>query len=288
MNEEQFKRLKIVSVDSQNAWCYCIFHKDTDRPNFTISLNPTYLGRYKCWACNRDGMLTNKQIACLDLTPYNAYDLSKTQSAQMMTRWTLYIKDCYRNLERYPLLKLGLAKQLQVSQRSLEHFNIGWNGAAYTIPMMTFSGNYRDGGLCGAIRRFPDGTKKAVYGSNLGWISPQLFDFDYDEEVIYLCEGFSDALILHDLGFTALGRPNCHFVKDIDYLLDKFSGVGPLIVIIPDNDEVGKAGAHKLHDKIPTNMESRIFEFKGAKDIREYVLKNGRQEVKQELERFSC
>ena len=51
------------------------------------------------------------------------------------TIWRQFNKSCYDNLQRFPLLKLGLAKQLGVGIKSLDDWLVGYDGQSFTIPM---------------------------------------------------------------------------------------------------------------------------------------------------------
>ena len=275
MREKEFKQLKIISIEPNNVWCLCPWHEDSSRPNLSISLNPEYIGRYKCWACNRDGRLNMEQIAHLDLKANNEYKHDYTMTPKMMTRWLQYTKDCKGFLERYPLLKISLAKQLGVPTKALDDWRVGWDGNAYTIPMYTCTGAYRDGGIVGVIRRFPDGTKKAVYGSRLGWMFP--VNGHWDETTLYICEGFTDALALHNLGKLVVARPNCHYVEGVESLVAEFSEEVDLnVIIVPDNDKVGIEGATKLLDIISARWNCMMLHFTDSKDIREYINRRGK------------
>ncbi len=281
MNKELFNQLEIIQEDAGRLWSYCVFHKDTTRPNFSISLEEKYLGRYKCWACGKEGWLSKKQVASLSLSNYTVYE---TYTKKLSLRWLKFTNDCKKNLQRFPLLKIELASQLNVSTKSVDEWGIGFDGRAYTIPMYRedLSEFSRERGICGVQRRFSGGDKRSVLGSRLGF----MYSWDYLEDActLFICEGFSDAINVWDLGFQSVARPNCHFTTGFWYFLTEIGYES--VVIIPDNDDVGISGANKLCDEIGEVTDCIVYEFDGAKDIRELIKIKSKSFVKQELMRY--
>jgi len=132
----------------------------------------------------------------------------------------------------------SLAIVLGVSAVSLNRLNIGWDDKAYTFPMSNDFGK-----IIGIRRRFTNGYKVSVKGSKTGLFVPCNLP---SNGLLLVCEGPTDTAAALDLGFAAAGRPNCNsritmvsrFVK------------GREVVIISDNDDVGRAGAEKLAAKL--------------------------------------
>lgn len=152
-------------------------------------------------------------------------------------------KDFIQLLEDYKQLLTddrlnSFATILGVSAVSLNRINIGWDGKSYTFPMSNDFGK-----IIGIQRRFTNGQKVSVRGSKIGLFIPTDLP---TEGILLICEGPTDAATALDLGFAAVGRPNCNsritmvsrFVK------------GREVVIIGDNDDVGRAGAEKLAAKL--------------------------------------
>ncbi|MBN2136310.1 MAG: hypothetical protein JW720_00740, partial [Sedimentisphaerales bacterium] len=132
----------------------------------------------------------------------------------------------------------ALANSLGVSAESLRRLNVGWDGNSYTFPMSNDFGQ-----TIGIQRRFPNGRKVSVSGSKIGlFIPPNL----PAEGILLICEGLTDTAAALDLGYAAIGRPNCNsrirmvvrFVRGRD------------VVIVGDNDDAGKAGAEKLATRL--------------------------------------
>lgn len=293
MKNFDFQQLNIVNVEHNKVWAYCVYHKDTIRPNLSISLLDKYYGRYKCWACSAEGYLTKKQMSQLNLSG----TVYKNNKADLQTRWKQFNESCYDNLQKFPLLKLGLAKELNVSIKSLDDWLVGYDGNAFTVPMFRedLPEYLREGGLCGTQRRFADSSKRCVTGSHLGLMYPYNMIGDY---YVFICEGFSDGISVWDLGLQSIARYNCQHTDGIENLcLDGALTGTERIIIIPDNNTVGIAGAEQLRYELDGlyydndgwgegEVDITIFSFEGAKDIREHIAIKGKDTVKKELLRM--
>jgi len=298
MNEKRFKQLEIIYSESTMVWCYCVFHKDAIRPNLSVSLLDKYYGRWKCWACGRCGRLSKKQMNELSLS---CSVVHKKHDHNLCTKWEQLNRSCYDNLQKLPLLKLGLAKQLNISTKSLDEWLVGYDGNTFTIPMFRedLSEYNRECGMCGIQRRFPDGAKRCVAGSRLGLMYPQHYIGDY---YIFICEGFSDGISVWDLGLNSIARPHCRYTSGVEVFFGDVLDVTQKVIIIPDNDVMGISGAKQLRDILSGLccndcyydtegfaaglLDVSIFLFDGAKDIRNYITKVGKRQVKKELERY--
>ena len=294
MKDFDFQQLNIAFSEHDKVWCYCPMHNDTVRPNLSISLLDRYYGRYKCWACSAEGYLSNEQMDKLNLSEFTVY---KNSIKSLHTLWAQHTQSCYDNLQKYPLLKLGLAKELNISTKSLDEWLVGYDGISMTIPMLRedLSEYNRERGFCGIQRRFPDRSKRCVTGSRLGLM--YVHDGDgIGNSCIFICEGFSDGISVYDLGFHSIARPHCRYIDGIRELFEEvFDGV-ERIIIIPDNDTVGREGAEQLQNELEglcyceddwdEECDISIFPFDGAKDIREYIAKVGKQQVYKELLRL--
>ena len=132
----------------------------------------------------------------------------------------------------------SLATVLGVSAASLNRLNVGWDGEAYTFPMSNDFGN-----VIGIQRRFPNGRKVSVTGSKIGMFIPADL---LTEGILLICEGATDTAAGLVLGFAAVGRPNCNSRIT---MVSRFIK-GREVVIISDDDDVGRAGAEKLAAKL--------------------------------------
>lgn len=264
-------KFKIEYVSGNRAWSYCCFHDDKSRPNLSISLDKEYYGRFKCWACGKEGNLTDKQMKELNLG-------NKKKR----------IKPTYINWEGLAAqynseLRGGnkLQKLWDVSSDALLQFIVGWDGEAYTFPMY----NQIGGGLytTGIQRVWLDGNKKAVHGSQLGLFVPETDVLD--GHTIFVVEGISDAVAVYDIGFDVIGLPCATFGDKVlqQYLLG--SDIHS-VIIIPDNDDAGKKCAINTIKSLKGIVSCNMFEFDGSKDIRAYISKVGKEQAIVELRRY--
>ncbi len=282
MKNSDFQQLNIISVEHDKVWSYCPYHKDTIRPNLSISLLDKYYGRYKCWACPAEGYLTKEQMNKLNLS----HTVYKNSIHNLQTLWCQFAESCHDNLKKFSLLKLGLAKELNVSTKSLDDWFVGYDGNAFTIPMFRedLPEYFREKGFCGIQRRFPDGSKRCVTGSHLGLMYAYEHIESYGE--IFICEGFSDGISVYDLGFNSIARPHCRYMEGIgDFFENVLEGIDT-VVIIPDNDTVGMGGGERLRDILWNDYNCMVFNFDGAKDIRQLIELRGKDYVRQELEKY--
>lgn len=156
----------------------------------------------------------------------------------------------------------NLSQQLGVSTQSLRRLRIGFNGEAYTFPMSDTQGR-----IIGIRRRFPNGRKISLTGSKTGLFIPTDLD---SSRLLLVCEGGTDTGAALDLGFDAIGRPNCN--SKIRMTAEAAKGRAE-IVIIGDNDEAGRCGAKKLADALALHYPSVkiIYPPEGIKDLRQWL-----------------
>lgn len=295
MRWKYFNKLKITQVDRIRAWSLCPFHKDTETANLSITISGDYEGRYKCWACGVSGGLKNAQLNQIkEQTPV------KTQRAKDTTpeivNWDKYINQCVTYLKYNPLFKLQLANELDITPSLLDRWGIGFNGEAFVIPMMhPYSYKW---GYCGAQLRHFNGKKRTVKGSKVGHFMERMFISNCYrlfirvpkyQEVLCICEGFSDAIAINDLGFYSIGIYNCLAHDKIRHSVANVFWNYPVkrILIIPDNDKVGIKSGQIIKKQLKAysfiSSVTNTFDYKGAKDIREYIKLNGKENTKQEI-----
>lgn len=98
-----------------------------------------------------------------------------------------------------------LAEQLGVTFDSLYAIGVGW---CMSINCWTFPERNGKREICGIVRRFNDGTKRAFAGGHRGLTLPK--GFDEAEGTLYICEGASDVAAALSDGMRAIGRPAAH------------------------------------------------------------------------------
>ena len=124
-----------------------------------------------------------------------------------------------------------LSTTLGVSTGSLRRLRVGWDGRAYSFPM---SNACRE--TIGIRRRFPSGGKAAVKGSQTGLFIP--LDLTTVGPLL-IVEGESDLAASLDLGFSAIGRPNCTAMVR---MTAEFARLYRDVVVVGDNDEPNEHG----------------------------------------------
>ncbi len=154
-----------------------------------------------------------------------------------------------------------LARALGVSAASLDRLSVGWDGEAFAFPMRD-----ADGQVIGIRRRFSSGKKVCVPGSRNGLFIPEGLT---GKGVLVICEGPTDCAAALDLGFEAIGRPNCNSKVRMTV---RYAG-GREAIVVADNDVVGIAGARILADAL-TARGSRVRVVvppAGVKDLRDWA-----------------
>jgi hypothetical protein len=155
-----------------------------------------------------------------------------------------------------------LSTSLGVSEQSLRRLRIGWDGEAYTFPMLNAHGQ-----TIGIRRRFANGRKVSVTGSTTGLFVPTGLD---GTGPLLVCEGTTDTAAALDLGFDAIGRPNCN--SRIEMTARAAKGRTE-IVIVGDADVAGQAGAQKLADALTLHYPcvKIIYPPDAVKDLRAWL-----------------
>lgn len=168
-----------------------------------------------------------------------------------------------------------LANMLHVSERALERLQAGWDTErqAYTFPM-----RFPQEKIIGIQLRYPD-RKLAITGSRNGLFWPE--GVEIEDELLILCEGYSDCAALLDLGYAAIGRAGCQgCVQMITSVLQQRRRH---VVIMADHDmpkqrpdgtvwRPGQDGANQLAAAIRPHVRSvKVVKPPFNKDIRGWV-----------------
>ncbi len=156
----------------------------------------------------------------------------------------------------------ALAHSLGVSARSLRRLRLGWDGSAYAFPMSDASGK-----IIGIRRRFANGRKASVKGSKTGLFIPV---DPAGGGPLLLCEGPTDTATALDLGFDAIGRPNCNSLVEMTV---KAAKDRTEIVVVADNDPAGRAGAQRLAGVLALccSCVRVVVPPDGVKDLRQWL-----------------
>jgi 5S rRNA maturation endonuclease (ribonuclease M5) len=170
------------------------------------------------------------------------------------------VMQCQRQLSQQRLNLLAVS--LGVSVNSLKRLKTGWDGEAYTFSMSN-----AEGMTIGIRRRFPNGCKCSVTGSRTGLFIPSKLSVN---GLLLIVEGPTDTAAALDLGFDAIGRPNCNSKIE---MTAKAARGREEIVIIGDNDSAGKNGAEKLAEALVIYYPSVkiIYPPDSIKDLRQWL-----------------
>lgn len=137
-----------------------------------------------------------------------------------------------------------LSSELGVSVGALKRLRVGWNDQrkAFAFPMREANGN-----PVGIRYRLRSGKKFSELHSSEG-----LFHLPGDliRDYLIVVEGASDAAAVMDCGYiSVIGRANCRGnVAQIETLCRRLQP--KVVVLIPDSDIVGIAGANQLRLRI--------------------------------------
>ena len=173
-----------------------------------------------------------------------------------------------------------LAKQLGVSLGSLKSLGVGWSNEyqSWLFPMRNGQNE-----IIGYNRRFKNGEKRIVQGTNAGLYIPQVEPFG----IPYVCEGGSDTAALLDLGLFGIGRFNVN--SGASFLKEFFKeNAIHRYVICADNDGIkqlgnktgrpGIVGAERLRKEI--GLPAVIWMPPSPiKDVREFLKKGGTKQM---------
>lgn len=269
MKDSDFKQLKVVLCEHDKVWSYCPYHKDTIRPNLSISLLDKYYGRYKCWACSAEGYLSKEQIESLNMPK------KKKRDKPIAINWASLTLSYYNNYR--PAIEGVIITELwNVCGDSLSVFNVGWDNEAYTFPMYNSILE-----VTGIQRAWISGKKKAVHGSQLGLFVP----ITINTKILFITEGVSDAIALYDIGFSVIGKPCATFGDNIikDFICNKLISK---VIIIPDNNDAGKKSCNNIIKTIKDIVNYSVFQFDNVKDVRQLIQLKGKDYVRRELRKY--
>jgi hypothetical protein len=176
-----------------------------------------------------------------------------------------------------PSILRSLARALGVTKDSLNALGVGWSTQSEALTFPERDGQQR---VIGVLRRFEDGTKKALAGGQRGLFIPR--GWHEEEGIIYVPEGPTDVAALLTLGLRAVGRPSCK--GGLEYLIELFKDPNDEILIVADNDlsddnrNPGRDGARILAAALARELGSRVrwtFAPEGFKDVRSWLIEEG-------------
>lgn len=268
---------RVAHIGKSHVYCRCPLHEDT-RPSVEITLEGDYEGRAYCFSCNRVWQLNKGDVEKLKkLTPKKAQTEKNFYNALPIST--------------DPKATQKLADKWKVKHKIIQELGIKWKDGKYLIPMYDLQGFYDNRilqspfNLCGIQCQCEDGFKFCMEGSQLGLFLPIV---GAPPTNLFITEGCSDLAAVLDLGFPAIGRPNCNSCVD---LLISFLELYPKgkYTVLADSDPAGMSGAidlcNKWNEKHPNKMTYVCCP--QGNDVREYVSLVGKVEAKRYLEGYN-
>lgn len=174
------------------------------------------------------------------------------------------------------------AKQLGVNAAMLDLLGIAWSQKqnSFFYPQWDAAGN-----VIGLRFRNRLGHKWSLAGGKNGIFIPSMKDYNVVPITVAIAEGPTDTAALLSMGIYAIGRPSATSGDELilAFLAANKSIERAIVISDRDSNNVGIAGAWRLHEQLP--IPSRIFMPK-EKDIREaYKAGLTRKEMFNEIER---
>lgn len=263
-----YHKLELKNTTDKHYWVSCPFHTGDNEASMCINIDEPYKLYFKCFGCGAYG--SPKQFAKkMKLNPNGVGESTKKEIKKPTINWDKRLKDKIKG----SFSEIILAKGIGVKKETLQNFQVAFdkNSGHYLIPM------FQNKGICGIQEQWfkDDGIrkKKTQRYSQHGWFFPQ-FTWDITQP-LYIAEGFSDTTVLLDMNLQTIGRYNALAQKLLSGIVN-FDQV----IIVSDNDDVGKGGSYSLSDKIPHSKVIMVNEYK---DIREMYLAEGTEKTKRFL-----
>jgi DNA primase len=254
--------MKLIHSTNDYDRYLCPFHDDRE-PSLVVSKRGPFAGMWRCFGCGKHGIVEELGLVVE----------AKPQPRKQQV-WDVLQKACVNWGEDLDAVNPNpLSKEWHVRLEILRQLGYGWDGAAHTFPM------YNENGIIiGILRRFANGRKVCVEGSQLGLFAPNLCR---PEHTLLITEGVSDCAVALEIGFLAIGRPSATAgEKLIVKWLNKQWPKTYNIIIVADNDKAGLKGANDLYQTlVKVGWNCDVFVPPVGKDLREFTNKGGKQTV---------
>jgi len=255
--------LKIIKEDDRYLWCECPKHDYLEKPPLCINKtesNGKPKGYGYCFSCGYR----------IDVPPEEVDEMSKKKT---ICRKTVPIDWSSLNFDyemRTFINRLYQMLEHQWNVKCLFKYGIGWNGEAHTFPMR----NER-GAIIGILRRFPDGHKVCIEGSQLGLFLPNM----QIVQPVVIVEGVSDAAVATELSYYGIGLPSASFGHAmVRKFLEDWNYSGK-VLYVADANEAGKKSAEKMRNVLTNKFDYGIIEMEEYGDLREYYMNEGKEQT---------
>jgi archaellum biogenesis ATPase FlaH len=276
------KGLKLQRAGGENYNTLCFFHGEQPGKRGRLYINCSdgeEAGLHTCFRCGEKGNLKTLMRHFGD-EPNQFIDDSVYAKHEVLRDAAKFYAD---NL--HPKVADWLRTERGLSDATIERHQLGWapseddtalyrrlKAGGHAVPTMLSTGLVVERN--GRIKDFLQGQVTLPYhvqgqvvlirGKDMHgkYVSPpgqqaRLFNVDaaYDEDVIFLCEGEFDALVLAQIGYPSVACPGASvWQPSWNVSLDHANQVRVLF----DPDDAGRAGAVKVKDKL--GAKARILE----------------------------
>ena len=264
------QEVNVVDESNKAIVIECPFHSEKQG---SLNINKTVhrgkpKGFFYCYGCAKSGEL-----------PHEIVDqLADTQSEHVTTiaepRFSV-LQFEFWSREFQEDQAHELATKWNVDLTYLLGMGVGWDGQAHTLPMHNEMSD-----VIGIQRQWPNGYKCMVTGTQLGLF---IADNRYEVDVLIITEGASDLATAVQLGFEGIAKPNALVGNRLVYEYLKRHDRYEYILIVGDNDEAGKRGAHELQDHIDSEHSRSGIWIPRENDLRAEVKVHGGSQVKESL-----
>jgi DNA primase len=255
-------KFKIVKKSQNYLIALCPYHKETV-PSLMIHRNGERAGQWICRGCGAYGRLNKtemQQFGC------RITKIKRKSSDQWEKLQQFYHTNYKYNIAGFPS---DFYNWWDVQKETYIKAGIGLD---YINQCLTFPMRNATGQIVGIQRRFWDGTKKFIFGSEFG-----LF---YDWPVkpksqLIVCEGITDGLTISDWNYWTVSIASATMIsqKIIDFI---FAFQPKCVILLADNDNAGISLMHKIRSEYLKKFNKSaalIIPSSPYKDIRE--LKQG-------------
>ena len=211
-------------------------------PNKRPALRDSARGR-----AARTGQLASESVPAPDQHPQDTNHRLEGERSEV--DWAQRSRDLQHDtLTDRPGALHTLARSLGVSFPSLVALGVSVDSRGVSSWPMRDA----DGVICGLRTRHPDGRKRAAIGSRNGFFGIALSD---TEGFLVVVEGASDTAAALTLDFDAVGRASARPGRGADAgALARCAGRD--VVVVPDRDNVGVAGARDFAAKALRHAKS--------------------------------
>jgi hypothetical protein len=227
-------------------------------------------GKTICCSRVKSDTLIGKPFAGGFLHPAKTdYNINKTllrkEKQSSLQKNFQVLQDFYsKNLLQNSESGVKLAKEWDVPFNMLLSLGLGLSDKSLTIPMYDDFLN-----IVGIQRRYQDGSKKYIKGSNLGiFIGWPINSWPRCVEKVVVCEGYSDMVTASCYGALAVGRPSCGTGIDTTIKVLSLLGTKEAVVISDNGNDAERWGAELTHKTLEENGFKSKLIIPPCKDLR--------------------